>query len=937
MYYFDIAAGLDSGKTFAEALKRFGSFFACPLFSESATGRELNAIESENAKNLQSDGFRIYQVEKSRFNSEHPYSKFFTGNKATLLDGTKRQGIDLRQELIKFYEQYYSADQMTLAIAGPQSLSSLKKYVEAGFSTVPNRSTGRPEESWAGISPIARYNSIVPSLGYVLEVVPVTDSRQLTLSWPIVKPLEDREDRMYTKPEEYVTHLLGHEGPGSMTSYLKRKGWANGLGASVATDISDFFVLEVSVPLTTAGLEAVDSICEAIFSYIKMVQSKNIPNYIFDEVLQINELQWRFLEKGDPSSYVEGLVSSMQKYPPSLYVAGPRRIALNLPESRIKNTATPRMMFETSEQRQNAKLATAELFSKLTVDNVMVTIVSKSFEGKTEKSEKWYGTGYNVKRIPEQTLSAWKMSEQAPALGIYLPRPNPFIPSEKGLQVKAKVDRRQLSKSLSFEDRVKPIKPPTLILDGKDGSRWKIYYKQDDRYGQPKAYVIFELLTSEAYSSAKNVVLSQLYELCLNDSLDEYAYDATLAGLMYNLQVIPRGVRFTFGGYNDKLQDFAAYISSKIARNFLDVLPNSDSELDRFKDNLKRGLSGFDTKQPYAHAIYYTTLSIEPKNFQYSNEELRNELASLTLTDLSSYVERIWSHGQGEALVQGNVNAEEALAFINAVDRELPFKTDPDEAIPPYLHALPLPVVKQGNEPTLIRISEPNKSNQNSASQVMFQCLGKTEKDHVLIELFNAVIEEAFYEDLRTKQQLGYIVSSGLKAVGESRNLSFIVQSSVAPAEKLTEAILQFLGTLRATYLEPLSEEDVDVNAKSLFIRKTTPDKTLVTETTKNWSEIATGRLRFDRIQREGAALIDIRKADLLEFWDKYFVNERRMIVSETVPNSGVASSKAPPRSTGYASARNKSTENLVLGVDDINEFRRQREGRDAVDGTLWM
>lgn len=41
----------------------------------SATDRELNAIESENAKNLQSDGFRAYQLEKGRANPAHPFSK----------------------------------------------------------------------------------------------------------------------------------------------------------------------------------------------------------------------------------------------------------------------------------------------------------------------------------------------------------------------------------------------------------------------------------------------------------------------------------------------------------------------------------------------------------------------------------------------------------------------------------------------------------------------------------------------------------------------------------------------------------------------------------------------------------------------------------------------------------------------------------------------
>lgn len=70
VYYFEMDGSIDN--RMSEALLRFGSFFSAPLFTESATGRELNAIDSENAKNLQNDIFRLYELEKDRVNSEHP-------------------------------------------------------------------------------------------------------------------------------------------------------------------------------------------------------------------------------------------------------------------------------------------------------------------------------------------------------------------------------------------------------------------------------------------------------------------------------------------------------------------------------------------------------------------------------------------------------------------------------------------------------------------------------------------------------------------------------------------------------------------------------------------------------------------------------------------------------------------------------------------------
>lgn len=55
--YFDVNAGSLPG-----GLDRFSQFFVSPLFTASATSRELNAIESEHAKNINSDSFRVYQV-----------------------------------------------------------------------------------------------------------------------------------------------------------------------------------------------------------------------------------------------------------------------------------------------------------------------------------------------------------------------------------------------------------------------------------------------------------------------------------------------------------------------------------------------------------------------------------------------------------------------------------------------------------------------------------------------------------------------------------------------------------------------------------------------------------------------------------------------------------------------------------------------------------
>ena len=130
--------------------------------------------------------------------------------------------------------------------------------------------------------------------------------------------------------------------------------------------------------------------------------------------------------------------------------------------------------------------------------------------------------------------------------------------------------------------------------------------------------------------------------------------------------------------------------------------------------------------------------------------------------------------------MQGNIDKNEALQFVNVIDKTLGFKSIAKEDIPPQLKALSLAIVAKSQAPIKLSVSDPNPSNENSASHLSIQWLGKTEKDHILVEIVNAIVADPFYEILRIKQQLGYIVSAGVRAIdSDTRNVAFVVQSKV--------------------------------------------------------------------------------------------------------------------------------------------------------------
>lgn len=71
---------------------------------------------------------------KSLSSPRHPYSRFGTGNLTTLMDNPLKEGIDVRDELLKWYDKHYSANIMKLCVLGCESLDQLTQWVVEKFS-----------------------------------------------------------------------------------------------------------------------------------------------------------------------------------------------------------------------------------------------------------------------------------------------------------------------------------------------------------------------------------------------------------------------------------------------------------------------------------------------------------------------------------------------------------------------------------------------------------------------------------------------------------------------------------------------------------------------------------------------------------------------------------------------------------------------------------
>ncbi|CAG2101366.1 unnamed protein product [Medioppia subpectinata] len=477
-YYFDISTNYIS-----EALDRFSQFFVEPLFTESATDREINAVQSEYERDLPLDVWRNYQLDKTLSDPNNDYNKFSIGNIESLKEIPLKNGTNVRQELLSFHDRWYSANIMSLVVLGKESINSLEEIVIPLFSVIKHKS-GVTLPKWQTNPLTADW------LRKQYFVVPVKDKRSLNIAFPIT----DMSAHYRSKPFRYLVYLIGHEGRGSLLSELKANNWCTTLTAgnllwwpTVGIEFDYFYI---DVDLTDDGINHTDDIIILIFQYIAMLKSEGIKQWIWDEIKQMLEIDFHYQDRSQPINYVLSLADKLLLYP----IEEILRVSYRMDEYR------PELI--------------AQSLNELSADRMRVRVVGKQFESIADQTERWFGTKYSLQDIPPEKIQLWLNIGLNDRLA--LPPPNDFIPYN--LNVKP------------IEDNNQTI--PQMIRNTEFS---RIWYLQDFEYRKPKAYYAFKLTNPIVSDNPLNENMAQLFTRLFRDSVNEYLYAAEMAGLWFSM------------------------------------------------------------------------------------------------------------------------------------------------------------------------------------------------------------------------------------------------------------------------------------------------------------------------------------------------------------------------------------------------------------------
>ena len=120
---------------------------------------------------------------------------------------------------------------------------------------------------------------------------------------------------------------------------------------------------------------------------------------------------------------------------------------------------------------------------------------------------------------------------------------------------------------------------------------------------------------------------------------------------------------------------------------------------------------------------------------------------------------------------------------------------------------------------------------------------------------------------LRTKEQLGYVVSAGA-TIGAVSSLTFRVQTNNSSVAHVAARIDAFVAEFR-TQLAAMTDAELLEKARIRRDRLLEPDKTQQSESSRMWEAVEAGALEWHALEALVAPLEHVRVADLLRVWDE--------------------------------------------------------------------
>ncbi|CAF5042784.1 unnamed protein product, partial [Rotaria sp. Silwood1] len=338
--------------------------------------------------------------------------------------------------------------------------------------------------------------------------------------------------------------------------------------------------------------------------------------------------------------------------------------------------------------------------------------------------------------------------------------------------------------------------------------------------------------------------MNTLYVKLVKDSLTEVVYPAQLGGLQYELSAV-----------NYELLD-------TIIDRMVNIKMNAQL-FENIKERVKRALQNFRRDVPYEMAQFGVTyLTAE---HQWNNDELLSCIDGITMNNVESFIPRMLNRFYTDSLMYGNLTKHQALEYMTLVEQKFQKKQFYQPLFPSMWFNQRELILPEGCNYAYTMLNDAHKLH---AIEIYLQCFQQTFENNALLELFCYLVGEPCFDQLRTKEQLGYIVRADTRRSHGVQGFRIIVQSA-RELDYVNQRIELFIDSIRE-YISTMPDELFKKQREGYMIKKLEVPKGMKNQGKKFCNEITNHQFCFDRPQLEAEIIKTLERNDLLRFYDHY-------------------------------------------------------------------
>lgn len=496
-------------------------------------------------------------------------------------------------------------------------------------------------------------------------------------------------------------------------------------------------------------------------------------------------------------------------------------------------------------------------------DNFSLFFSSKELvEGiKYDGTEPYYGVKFGQQLLDEHFVNACLNPPKM--TGLHLPDPNHFIPH--GLT---------FDKSVKVED----AEPAILVED----ECKRIWYKRDALFNVPKSQLCFVFRNPSVTESARAALCIRLFTGLVEESLNEVHYQwwvarflfsykhilssiypiSNEAGLGFSLDLDELGISLLVEGYSPGILELVHRIATCISQ-----IQPTDAVFKRIKEVVTRGLKNWSKSNATAKASTLLSRALSP--IYFTQEERLKEIESISLDEVLARGKEALGSYFLEAYTHGDFAPEDALNASAIFQDAIPSMTPCLHPPKTFKYAL-----KRGTQAVIQGWAENREEVDNAV--INYYCAGFTEDRDLAMTLatLTACLEQRCFDELRTKQQLGYSVVLGQKTAGGVTGLVIQVTSETLP-DQVDDAVEAFVAD-SLTFLQEMTQEAFEEYRQSLVDILREKFKTMGEESGYNWNAIDSGRLAFKLFEDDAMRVSKVQKDEIIGMHKRIFLDSEQ-------------------------------------------------------------